>query len=162
MYRKLLQNNQSLLSFVNPVGWLNLKELRLGHQCGHRGDWGKDKALSIALHFPSTLFLNHPGLNVPFCPIGSLPFQYILREPALNKHLPATCPFALAELPPSISVNSKGLHYRAGSKRIGKVCPYWWCLHCLLLIEESSPLSNYFPSFILSWHHSFKGCENFF
>lgn len=102
MYRKLLQNNQSLLSFVNPVGWLNLKELRLGHQCGHKGDWGKDKALSIALHFPSTLFLNHPGLNVPFCPIGSLSFQYILREPALNKHLPATCPFALAELPSSI------------------------------------------------------------
>lgn len=102
MYRKLLQNNQSLLSFMNPVGWLCLKELRLGHQCGHRGERGKDKALSIALHFPSTLFLNHPGLNVPFCPIGSLPFQYTLREPDLNKHLPATCSFALVELPSSI------------------------------------------------------------
>lgn len=101
-YGKMLQNNQSLLSFLNPVGWLSVKEPRPEHQCGYRGDWGKDKALSIALHFPSTLFLNHPGLNVLFCPIGSLPFQYIHREPALNKHLPATCSFALMELPSSI------------------------------------------------------------
>lgn len=101
-YGKMPQNNQSLLSFLNPVGWLSVKEPRPEHQCGYRGDWGKDKALSIALHFPSTLFLNHPGLNVLFCPIGSLPFQYIYREPALNKHLPATCSFALMELPSSI------------------------------------------------------------
>lgn len=142
MYRKFLWNNQSLLSLVNPVGWLSLNEPRPGHQSGHRRDPGKDKALSIALHFPSTLFLNHPGLNVPLCPIGSLPFHYILRELALNKHLPATCSFALAELPSSIWVNSKGLHYRVCSKRIGKAGPYWWCLHCFLLIEERSPLSN--------------------
>lgn len=122
----------------------------------------KDKALSIALHFPSTLFLNHPGLNVLFCPIGSLPFQYIHREPSLNKHLPATCSFALAELPSSIYVNSKGLHYRVCSRRMRE------SLSLLMVSPLSTPhwrqpsVINSFP-LPPSWsNHRFKGYANFF
>lgn len=45
-----------------------------------QGRTGEDKALSIVLRFPSTLFLNHPSLNAPFSPTDPLPFQYILYE----------------------------------------------------------------------------------
>lgn len=64
-----------------------------------QGRPGEDKALSIVLRFPSTLFLNHPGLNVPFYLTGPLPFQYIQHEPALNKHLPASCSAARESYP---------------------------------------------------------------
>lgn len=54
-----------------------------------QGRPGEDKALSIVLRFPSTLFLNHPGLKAPFSPTDPLPFQYIHHEAAQNKHIPA-------------------------------------------------------------------------
>lgn len=57
----------------------------------------QDKTLSIVLASPSTLFLNHLGPNVAFYPTGPLPFQYVQRELALNKHSPASNSLALKE-----------------------------------------------------------------
>lgn len=81
----------------------------------------EDKALSIALRFPSVLFLNHPPALMLLSLRQAHSHSNISNlRLAPNKRPPACCSLARTTLPSSISANSKGLHYRMRGNRVGE------------------------------------------
>lgn len=148
-HRKLLQRNQSLLSLVNPVGQLRLEDTSLGLQPGHKGDQGKTTSCQQHFLFNQLCSLITPVLMRLSIRRALYHFQYIYRELALNKHLPASSRAAFIHLSQQQRSSLKIVH----GEKVGSSLSLLTAspLSFFPIARKSPPHSNYLLFSPPSW-----------